>query len=67
MESLDASIERNALSTFKELIEIWNTGRLPTNKRQRNLPFEAKDDSSGLLINILADFEEHAGEPALTF
>lgn len=65
LESLDASIERNALSTFKELIEIWNTGRLPTNKRQRNLPFEAKDDSSGLLINILADFNERADESAL--
>lgn len=67
LESLDASIERNALSTFKELIGIWNTGRLPTNKRQRNLPFEAKDDSSGLLINILADFDERADEPALAF
>ena len=67
LESLDASIERNALLTFKELIGIWNTGRLPTNKRQRNLPFEAKDDSSGLLINILADFDERADESALAF
>jgi hypothetical protein len=67
MESLDASIEKNALSTFKELISIWNTGRLPTNGRQRNLPFEAKDAGPGLLINILADFERRADEPALTF
>ena len=67
LESLDASIEHNALSTFKELIGIWNTGQLPTNKRQRNLPFEANDDSSGLLINILADFETRADEPALAF
>ncbi|HEV8158044.1 MAG TPA: hypothetical protein VGP58_03375 [Pyrinomonadaceae bacterium] len=66
LESIDASIERNALATFKELIGIWNTGRLPTNGRQRNLPFEAKDDSSGLLINILADFDERADDPALT-
>ena len=66
LESLDASIERNALSTFKELIGIWNTGQLPTNKRQRNLPFEA-DDESKLLINILADFDERDDEPALAF
>ena len=67
MDSLDASIEKNALSTFKELIEIWNTGRLPTNGRQRNLPFEAKDVGAGLLINILADFQRRDDEPALTF
>jgi hypothetical protein len=67
MDSLDASIEKNALSTFKELIEIWNTGRLPTNGRQRNLPFEAKDVGAGLLINILADFQRRADEPSLTF
>jgi hypothetical protein len=60
MDSIDASIERNALATFRELIGIWNTGRLPTNKWQRNLPFEAKDDGSGLLISILADYEEGA-------
>ncbi len=67
LESLDASIEKNSLATFRELIGIWNTGRLPTNKRQRNLPFETKDDGAGLLINILADYEERADEPALTF
>ena len=67
MESLDASIEENALSTFKELIGIWNTGRLPANGRQRCLPFEPNDKDSGLLINILADFERNADEPALTF
>ncbi|MDQ3749156.1 MAG: hypothetical protein M3367_09120 [Acidobacteriota bacterium] len=67
MESIDASIERNALATFKELIGIWNTGRLPTNKLQKNLPFVADDDDSGLLINILAEYEECAEEPALAF
>lgn len=66
MESLDASIERNALATFKELIAIWNTGRLPTDKRQRYLPFETEDDSK-LLINILADFETLADAPGLAF
>ncbi len=29
MDSIDASIERNALATFKELISLWNLGRLP--------------------------------------
>jgi hypothetical protein len=67
MESLDASIERNALATFKELIAIWNTGRLPTKNRRNGLAEKPDDESSKLLINILADFEERAGEPALTF
>ena len=66
MDSIDASIERNALATFRELIGIWNTGRLPTNGRQNYLPFEVDDDSK-LLINILADYEECADEPALAF
>ena len=66
MESLDASIEQNAAATFKELITIWNTGRLPANKRQRCLPFETDDDSK-LLINILADFETRADAPELAF
>ena len=66
MDSIDASIERNALATFKELIGIWNTGRLPRNGRQKYLPFEADDDSK-LLINILADFDERDDEPALAF
>jgi len=66
MDSIDASIERNAPATFKELIGIWNTGRLPTNGRQRNLPFEADDDSK-LLINILADFDERDDAPGISF
>lgn len=68
MASIDASIERNALATFKELIGIWNTGRLPSNKRRnaRNESSEKPDDERGLLINILAETEEGA-EPALTF
>ena len=67
MESLDASIERNALLTFKELIAIWNTGRLPAKKRRNGSAENPDDESSKLLINILADYEERAGEPALTF
>lgn len=67
MESLDASIQENALATFKELIAIWNTGRLPKNGRQRCLPFEPDDKDSGLLINALTDFEQNAAAPTLTF
>jgi hypothetical protein len=67
MESLDASIERNALKTFKELIAIWNTGQLPTKKRRNGLAEKPDDESSKLLINILADYDGRAGEPALTF
>jgi hypothetical protein len=69
MESIDASIERNALATFKELIGIWNTGRLPATGRRggRNESAEQSDDGRGLLINILADYEQSAEEPALTF
>ena len=61
MDSLDEDIERNALRTFKELISLWNTGRLPGKRRK-----EAADKSeknAGLLINILAD----SSAPALTF
>ena len=67
MESLDASIERNALATFKEMIAIWNTGQLPTRKRRKSLPEESNGNDPSLLINILADYEQRAGEPALTF
>lgn len=67
MESLDASIEQNALVTFKELIAIWNTGRLPTKKRQNGLAEKPDEIGSKLLINILADFEQNADEPTLTF
>lgn len=64
MDSIDESIERNARATFKELICLWNTGRLPKNKRQAETMKNANDDS-GLLINILAETE--AGEFAVTF
>ena len=65
LDSLDEDITRDALSAFKELITIWNTGRLPTNKRQREAT-EKADKERGLLINILADYENQA-EAALTF
>lgn len=54
MDSLDEDIESNALATFKELICLWNTGKLPTNKRRKKVS-EKPDDDRGLLINILAD------------
>jgi hypothetical protein len=65
MESIDASIEQNALGTFRELITLWNTGRLPA-KGQRKKAAKKPDDKRGLLINILTETEER-GEPALTF
>ncbi len=66
MDSIDEDIARcGALSTFKELITIWNTGRLPTNKRQREA-VEKADKERGLLINILADYDTQT-EAALTF
>ncbi len=62
MDSLDEDIARcGASSTFKELITIWNTGRLPAKGKQ------AADKTlyeRGLLINILADYD---GEAALSF
>ncbi|MEP7038425.1 MAG: hypothetical protein ABI891_08780, partial [Acidobacteriota bacterium] len=61
MDSLDEDIARDASSTFKELITIWNTGRLPAKRKQ------AADKTlyeQGLLINILADYD---GEAALSF
>jgi hypothetical protein len=67
MDSIDADIERGgALPTFRELISLWNTGLLPTNKRQRGAA-EKPEDGRGLLINILADYEQPINEPALTF
>lgn len=65
MESIDASIEQNAAATFRELIELWNTGRLPENKRRKDA-IKKSDDERGLLINILAKTEE-SGEPVLTY
>ncbi len=65
MESIDASIEQNATATFRELIALWNTGRLPVNGRRKKVVDKEKKDR-GLLINILTETEEH-GETALTF
>ena len=65
MESIDASIEQNALATFRELIALWNTGRLPESNRRKKAADKA-DDERGLLINILTDGEV-SGETALTF
>jgi hypothetical protein len=65
MDSIDEDIARNAGTTFKELITIWNTGRLPMNKRQKQAADKEKRER-GLLINILADYETQA-ETALTF
>jgi hypothetical protein len=64
MDSLDEDIARcGALSTFKELITIWNTGRLPAKGKQAadKIQYER-----GLLINILADYDQ-TSEPVLTF
>ncbi len=66
LESIDASIEQNALATFKELIGIWNTGRLPVTGRRKEAA-EKRDDERGLLINILADCERTNEEVAVTF
>jgi len=65
MDSLDEDIARDARSAFKELITIWNTGLLPTNRRQREAA-EKADKERGLLINIL-DVDENQAETALTF
>jgi hypothetical protein len=65
MESIDEDIERNAPATFRQLIELWNTGRLPTNKRCKETAGKP-DDERGLLINILAETPENR-EPVLTF
>lgn len=59
MDSLDEDIERNARKTFKELISLWNTGHLPNERRKREAA-EKEDESSGLLINILAGSEATA-------
>lgn len=61
MDSLDEDIERNALHTFKELISLWNTGRLPGKRRKEAA--DKCDENAGLLLNILAD----SSAPALTF
>ena len=65
MESIDASIEQNALATFRELITLWNTGRLPVKGRPKKAA-KKPDDKRGLLINILTDGEV-SGETALNF
>lgn len=61
MDSIDEDIELDAQRTFKELISLWNTGRLP-GKRQKEAA-DKTEETAGLLINILAD----SSAPALTF
>jgi hypothetical protein len=61
MDSIDEDIERNALRAFKELISLWNTGRLPGKRRKEAAG--KKEETAGLLINILAD----STDSALTF
>lgn len=65
MDSLDEDIARNASSTFKELITIWNTGRLPAKGKRKEAAGKTEYER-GLLINILADYD-YPSEPALTF
>jgi hypothetical protein len=64
MDSLDEDIARNARSTFKELITIWNTGRLPA-KGKRKEAADKTEYERGLLINILADYDEQAEAAAI--
>lgn len=61
MDSIDEDINRNPLKTFKELVSLWNTGRLP-DKRGKEAA-DKTEEAAGLLINILAD----SSAPALTF
>lgn len=65
MDSLDEDIARDARSTFKELITIWNTGRLPAKGKRKEAAGKSEYER-GLLINILADYEEQA-EAAVMF
>ena len=65
MDSLDEDIARDARLTFKELITIWNTGRLPT-KGKRKEAAKKTEYEQGLLINILADYDRQA-EAAVMF
>lgn len=69
MASLDASIERNARATFRELVSLWNTGELPTGKRRcKETQNKAADrEDAGLLINILANYDDLREETALAF
>lgn len=61
MDSLDEDIARDALRIFKELISLWNTGKLPGKRRKEAA--SKKEETAGLLINILAD----SSATALTF
>ncbi len=66
MDGIDEDIARcGARSTFKELITIWNTGRLPMNERQKQAADKEKRER-GLLINIL-ETRETQSETALAF
>ncbi len=65
MDGIDEDIASNAHSTFKELITIWNTGRLPAKGKRKEAAGKTERER-GLLINILADYDQPA-ETALTF
>jgi hypothetical protein len=64
MDSLDEDIARNARSTFKELITIWNTGRLPA-KGKRKEAADKTEYERGLLINILGTDDEQTEAAAI--
>ena len=65
MDGIDEDIARNAHSTFKELITIWNTGRLPAKGKRKEAAGKTEYER-GLLINILADYDRE-DEAALAF
>lgn len=63
MDSLDEDIARDARSTFRELITIWNTGRLPTKGKRKEAAGKTEYEQ-GLLINILGTDD---GQAAVMF
>jgi hypothetical protein len=65
MDGIDEDIARDARSTFKELISIWNIGRLPS-KGKRKEAADKTETERGLLINILGT-DENQTETALAF
>lgn len=67
MASIDEAIERSATATFKELISLWNTGELPNGKRRKETQNKAAHKDAGLLINILANYDDLREETALAF
>lgn len=64
MDSIDEDIASDARSTFAELISLWNTGHLPA-KGKRKEATDKTERERGLLINILADYDQ-SSEAALS-